>query len=420
MPGCALGLMTDDEEHVAGLGVTSIDNPLEVDADTLFQIGSITKTFTGTVAMRLVEQGRLELDEPVRTYLPELRLAEEDVAAQATMRHLLTHTGGWVGDYFDDPGRGEDALARFVDQLAELPQLTSLGEIFSYNNAGFAIAGRVLEATGGRPFEELVAEHVLEPLGMERTFFFAEDVLTQRFAVGHQATDDGIGVARPWSIGRAAHPAGGLNSTVRDLLRYARFHLGDKPAWLAEMRRPLAEIRPGEQVGLTWMLTDISGVRLFGHGGGTNGQITQLTIAPEHAIALVVLTNSNRGSELVAEVRRAALRASGLEEPEPTAIKVTPAQLTEYAGRYVGALEDIELRAEDGRLAAHFTMKGGFPRRDSPPLPAPPPLALALCGEDVAFVPEGPFAGERAEFLRDVDGRLVWLREGKRLYRRET
>src|SRR5438067_3636421 len=93
-PGVAVGLLHKGKEHVAGFGVTSLENPLEVTPDTLFQIGSITKTFTGTAAMCLVERGELDLDVPVRTYLPELKLSDDDVAARVTMRHLLTHTGG--------------------------------------------------------------------------------------------------------------------------------------------------------------------------------------------------------------------------------------------------------------------------------------------------------------------------------------
>ena len=99
-PGAAVGLAHGSDEHVSGLGVTSIENPLEVTPQTLFQIGSITKTFTGTVAMMLVERGDLDLDAPVRRYLPTLALADEDVASRVSLRHLLTHTAGWVGDYF--------------------------------------------------------------------------------------------------------------------------------------------------------------------------------------------------------------------------------------------------------------------------------------------------------------------------------
>src|SRR2546430_623690 len=111
VPGVALGLWHDGQEHMAGFGVTNVNHPLPVDADTLFQIGSTTKTVTATAAMRLVERGVLDLDAPVRTYLPDLRLADDDVAARVTLRHLFTHTAGWEGDVFDDTGAGDDAPA---------------------------------------------------------------------------------------------------------------------------------------------------------------------------------------------------------------------------------------------------------------------------------------------------------------------
>src|SRR5215510_1431676 len=172
VPGVAVGIVDGDAEHIAGFGVTSVDHPLPVDGDTLFQIGSTTKTVTGTVAMRLVEQGRLDLDAPIRTYLPELRLADEAAAAGVTLRHLFSHTAGWVGDYFDDLGNGDDALAKIVERMVELPQITPLGMIWSYNNAGFYLAGRVIEVVTGRTYEAAVQDLVLDPLGMNMSFFF--------------------------------------------------------------------------------------------------------------------------------------------------------------------------------------------------------------------------------------------------------
>ena len=112
VPGVAVGLWMDGEEYAEGFGVTSLENPLPVTPNTLFQIGSTTKTITATLVMRLVEAGKPELDAPVRQYLPALRLADEDVAARVTLRHLLTHTGGWAGDYFVRTGSGDDALAK--------------------------------------------------------------------------------------------------------------------------------------------------------------------------------------------------------------------------------------------------------------------------------------------------------------------
>jgi CubicO group peptidase (beta-lactamase class C family) len=416
-PGVAVGLLHEGEEHVAGLGVTSAENPLDVTPDTLFQIGSITKTFTGTAAMRLVERGELDLDATVRTYLPELKLSDEDVAARVTMRHLLTHTGGWIGDYFDDLGSGDDALARMCESLAVLPQLTPLGEVWSYNNAGFYVAGRVIEVITGKTYEQALQELVLEPLGLEHTFFFADDVMTRRFAVGHLRNEEGPpSVARPWGIGRAHHAAGGLASTVGDLLRYARFHMGDgeevlQRATLDEMHRSQLEVGSiFEHVGITWSISERTGARLIGHGGGTNGQVSLFFFAPEHELALAVVTNHQRGNEVAFAARVPALNAIGSHERERDAIEV---DADEYLGRYESALVEAELRRDDGTLVLAVTPKGGFPKKDSPPQPASPPMPVAFYAPDRLYVTERP-PGE-AEFLRGEDGSIAWLRVGGRV-----
>ena len=418
-PGTAIGLVHEGEEHAAGIGVTSVENPLEVTPETLFQIGSITKTVTGTVAMILVERGELDIDAPVRRYLPKLALADDDVAARVTMRHLLTHTAGWVGDYFADHGAGDDALARMLGDLPRLPQLTPLGEVWSYNNAGFYIAGRVLEVVGGAPYELLVQRLLLEPLGLEHSLFFTEDVMTRRFAAGHHRSEDGPPtVARPWAIGRAHHAAGGISSTVLDLLRYARFHLSDGEgiltrASLDEMQRPHVAAAPiFGSVGLTWGIDDVTGVRLVHHGGGTNGQVAHLSFAPDSQTVLAVLTNSQRGGEVVQAALDRVVEALGGRKPERISVILDPA---EYLGTYRSPLLDAELATTDGGLQLIITSRGGFPTEDSPPMPSPPPVAVEFYERDRLFVPEGLGAGTEAEFLRGPDGRIAWLRFGGRV-----
>jgi CubicO group peptidase (beta-lactamase class C family) len=253
VPGAAIGIEHDGAQAVAGLGVTSIENPVEVDSNTLFQIGSITKTVTGTIAMQLVEQGELDLDAPVHRYLPALRLADADVAARVTMRHLLTHTGGWFGDHFADPSRGDDALQRIVDEVAGLPQLAPLGEIWSYCNSGFYVAGRVLEVLAGQSYESAAREHVLGPLGMTSSVFFPEEVLSRRFAVGHREEEEQTVVARPWALPRAASAAGesSRTSTIFSAMpastsdvRQARSAPSRSPACASRRSRPTSPDAP--------------------------------------------------------------------------------------------------------------------------------------------------------------------------------
>jgi CubicO group peptidase (beta-lactamase class C family) len=420
VPGVSVGVLFEGEEETAGLGVTSIENPLDVTPDTLFQIGSITKTFVASAIMRLVEAGEVELDAPVRTYLPELRLADEDAASRATVRQLLTHTGGWLGDYFESFGWGDDSLERMVAALAEQPQLTPLGEVWSYNNAAFYIAGRVIEVVTGKTFEDALRELVFDPLGIEDAYFFMDDVITRRFAVGHERDENGEAkVARPWAIGRAAHAAGGIATSMLELLRYARFWIegGDflTPASVEEMTRPQVPVGGNiDAVGLAWMLTSIEGVRVIAHGGGTKGQISWLGIAPDNAFAVAILTNYDYGDIVTDRVGDAAFEVYlGVRAPELEPIELDP---TQYLGRYESKMAFAELVATEAGVELRLEPKGGFPTPDTPPSPAPPPAPIAFASEDEIFVPEGIWKGYRAVFLRDPAGQIQWLRLGGRVY----
>ncbi len=429
VPGVAIGMIGDGEENVSGFGVTNIDHPLPVDGDTLFQIGSITKTVTATALMRLVEKGMVSLDAPVRTYIPELRLRDEHAAANVTLRHLLTHRGGWFGDLFADTGMGDDALARYVEKLADLEQLTPLGTVWSYSNSGFALAGRVLEVVTGTASEEALRELVLGPLGMTQSFFFARDAITHRVAAGHFVYDDGPRVARPWYIPRSAHSVGGIVSSARDMLKYARFHLGDGVApdgtrllsadTIRLMRAPHAGRDLDARSGLGWRLTELGGVGLVGHGGGTIGQLALFTLAPERGFALIVLTNSGRGNFIHEAVSRWAYRTKlGIDEPPPV-IPGSPAEdVSAYAGTYESPGNRYELRLADERLVLQANPKVALADRFERKPPPPPPARAVICAPDRILVLDGPTKNTQGEFLRDRDGAIEWLRIGGRIHRR--
>ncbi|MFN8511663.1 MAG: serine hydrolase domain-containing protein [Chloroflexia bacterium] len=432
VPGIAVGVLRDGQEYTAGFGITNAEAPVPADATTLFQIGSISKTFTATVAMRLVEAGKLDLDVPVRTYLPDLKLKDEVAAAGVTMRHLFSHNAGWLGDYFDDTGSGDDALTKIVANMAELPQFTPLGETFSYNNAGFYLAGHVIETVTGKSYEANVKELIFDPLGMDRSFFFAHDAISRRVAVGHNVIDGKAVVARPWALARAAHAAGGIASTVTDLLKYARFQLGDgttpdgtrllSSESLAEMQTPRTPAGSGAgAVGISWMIKTVQGIKTARHSGGTNGQISIFLLAPERGTAITILTNASRGGELTTDGIAWALKHYlGIEEPLPQPLGLDADALTAYAGTYAAALTVLELSVRDGDLWLQAIPQGGFPNKDSKPSgPPPPPVRLAVCADDLLYALDPPFKNARGEFLRGSDGAIAWMRFGSRIARRQ-
>ena len=428
VPGVALGLVHEGREEYAYAGVTSVADPLPVDEPTRFQIGSTTKTMTATVALRLAEQGALDLDAPVRTYLPGFRLADEGAASRVTLRHVFTHSGGWLGDYFEDTGRGDDALAEVVEKLADLPQLTPVGAEWHYGNSGFYVAGRVIEVVTGKTFEQAMRELLLEPLGMAESVFFAEDAIAFRVAVGHLVRDERAEVARRWALPRNAHAAGGITSTARDQIRYARFHLGDGTApdgarllsaeGLRAMREPIG---PRGAIGLSWWLRTVDGVRIASHGGTTAGQQAEFVLVPDRGFGITVLTNSSRGHALGRELVRLALREyCGLDDREAETRTARAGQLEAIAGRYEIARGQLELRAEGGEL---FLTLGPRPGVAAPPNgwpPFPPPARCGLVGDDELVVLEGPGKGSRVEVLRDGAGAIQWIRFGLRLYAPES
>jgi CubicO group peptidase (beta-lactamase class C family) len=433
IPGAAIGIIHGREDYTAEFGITSLDNPLPITANTLFQVGSITKTITALAAMRLVDVGLLNLEAPLQTYLPGLLLADESVARRVTLRHVFTHTGGWLGDYFDDLGPGDDALAKMVARMAELPQETPLGEIWSYNNAGFYLAGRVLELITGKTFEAAVQELVLNPLGMTGSFFFAADLMTFRFAVGHDAVYPGEErqprVLAPWGLARTGNPLGGLVCSLVDLLRYARFQMGDGRTEAGErlisaealraMHTPIVAAANGEAMGLSWFVRQADGAQLIRHGGATNGQMATLTVAPGQRFAFAALTNSDRGSELYQPLTRWALEQFlGIREVDPEPLAAPEAQLAAYVGRFQAAAEDLQVSLHQGKLVLETFPKGGFPTQDAPPPPAPPPVRLALCGPDRVLILDEPGRGNQGEYLRGSDGQIAWLRFGGRVHKK--
>lgn len=424
-PGVVVGVFRNGRAYAQGFGITNISAPAEVNNETLFQIGSTGKTFTASTAMRLVEQGKLDLDVPIRRYLKEeLALKDADVAKRVTLRHLLTHTGGWAGDFFGDTGRGDDALAQIVARMKEIPQLTPLGEVFHYNNAGFYLVGRLIEKAYGKPYETAVKELLLDPLGMTRSFFFAEECIMHRVAVGHIGQGKKQTVAPAWWLRRGSSPAGGLVSDVTDQLRWAEFHLGDgrapdgkrllKKSTMKMMQEP--QVPAGnlwDAVGISWLLEEANGVRIVSHGGTTVGQLSAFSMVPSKGLAVTSMTNSTSGRAINRNVVAWVLENyADIKRSAPEARRVSQDDVAPYGGRYIDAFKStaIDVEPSGQRLVTKISSL-----EDNDSLP---PFKLAIFDDDRAVQLEGDLKGMRIEFLRDGRNRVAWMRFGGRLYRR--
>ena len=280
--------------------------------DAVFQIGSITKVWTATVVMRLIDDGRLELDTPVVEILPDLKLSSPEMTKGVTIRHLLTHTSGIDGDVFTDTGRGDDCLEKYVEQLAEAPATHPLGATWSYCNSGYSLLGRVIEKLTGQTWDAAMKELLFEPLGLTRTGTLPEDALLHAAAIGHVSGGESPVVAPVWALPRSLGPAGLITATVADVLAFARMHLAggvaadgtrilsEKAA--AEMTTFQTEVPDkyllGDSWGLGWIRYDWHGRRLIGHDGNTIGQAAFLRVLPEAGLAAALLTNGGNAHDL--------------------------------------------------------------------------------------------------------------------------
>jgi CubicO group peptidase (beta-lactamase class C family) len=357
--GAVLGVWADGEETVAPYGVLSTATGVPVTADSVFQIGSISKLWTATLVRQLIDEGRLGLDTTVADVLPGIRLAHREI----TVRQLLTHTSGIDGDVFTDTGRGDDAVEKYVEQLADGAQVFPPGAAYSYCNSGFVLLGRIVEVLDDRSWDASLRARLIDPLGLGTTMTLPEEAILHRAAVGHEAPD-GDGWAEPvttWGLPRSIGPAGGIVQSAGDLLAFARMYLdGDLAAgmWADQVRLPAGA--PSDAVGLAWRVYEWGGRRLVGHDGSTIGQLAFLRVDPAARFAACLLTNSPQAPALFrrigSEVTRAYLGVELPADPEP-ADGARPAGLDRHCGRYerAGIRFDVALDGERLRLTATST-----------------------------------------------------------------
>lgn len=413
VPGASVSVLADGQVVDATAGVVNTRTGVEVRPDSPFMIQSITKVWTATLLLQLVEEGLVGLDDPVVRHLPGFRTADPERSATITIRHLLTHTGGFEGDIWAATTAGDDALERFVgDHVSRAAQHADPGELYSYCSAGMAVLGRLVEVYRGTTYAGALRRHLADPLGLDGVAFDAGEALGFRTAIGHVRPRPGepLRPLRTWAVMPSSNPAAGnqLAMPARGLIELARMHLADGLApggdrlLAAEsarlIREPQIEIPATAgrtRQGLGWRLGPQR--RVVEHGGGALGCGAMLRLVPDHGVAIAVLANGGDTSGLIGELCDEMLRelagiepSAPLEAPDPVAV-TNPDR---YVGRYELRNVVAEVSAdESGCLWLTETERNDAARM------------VALAG-----VEAGP---ETTELRRTHDGTFVRVEEGR-------
>ena len=367
LPALSISLV-DDQEIVwaKGFGWTDPEEKIPATAETIYRIGSVSKMFTDIAIMQLVEKGQLDLDTDITEYLPDFR-PQNPYGKPITLRQLMSHHSGLLreppaGNYFDDT---ESSLALTIASLNETELVYEPGTRLKYSNAGVSVVGYLLEYTQGKPFPEYLKQHVLEPMGLERSAFGPEQHLMKDLATAYMWTLDGrVFKAPTFELGMA--PAGCMYSSVTDLAKFISvlFNGGKgkkgrvlKPESLEEMWTPQFAF-PGERLrfGFGFIISELEGYRQVHHDGIIYGFATQLSALPEAKLGVVVVTTKDAAYSVVTRIANRAhqlMLSVQKKEPLPESKltdSVDPVLARRLEGRYMSGERKIDLIKKDGRL----------------------------------------------------------------------
>jgi len=361
-PGAAIGIVRDGRMVWSkGLGTANIETGQPVTPDTLFRLGSTTKMFTAAALVGLAEEGKLKLDEPVGKCIAGLH----PKIAALTPHQLLTHTAG-LTDESVMSGRHDDApLGLGIRAMHDSWLFTEPGQIHSYSNPGYWIAGLACEELSGKPYADVMAERLFRPLGMSRTTLRPTLAMTWPLALGHEVRGGSPAIVRPQADNAGTWPAGQIYCNVTDLARFTTAlldggRLDGQPvlskSLIEKLTSPFVP-RPGDDghYGYGLAVSTERGVRIWQHGGSRTGYGSTIRLAPDQKLALIILTN--RSSSSLPKTAAAALDMLLPFEPPTETPKTSPNPLTEQeknqlVGTYSNNRQTIELSIRDGKLMA--------------------------------------------------------------------
>lgn len=314
LPGLAIGVIQGDEVvHLRGFGRAD-SSGRAVTPETLFTIGSTGKSITALATMQLVEAGKIDLDAPVSSYLPEFRTGDPAGTEQITVRHLLTHTSGYSSpaglQFATRENRGPSAVEEQIRTLQQTPLRSTPGERHEYSNANYIWLGWIVEQVSGQPIDQYLREHILEPLDMKMTALSLDDAEARGLATGHHYW---FGRPVPFKMPyhHSAMPAGFIHSNAEEMSHYLIAHINGgeyrgRRVLSAEgielLHAPHALARPATTpdgkdayYGFGWVNAELNGIPMIFHGGSTGTFHANLVLLPERELAFVLLMNGENG-----------------------------------------------------------------------------------------------------------------------------
>ncbi|MGB3292814.1 MAG: serine hydrolase [Phormidesmis sp.] len=342
---------------------------------TKFRIGSVTKQFTAVAILQLREQGLLDLQAPISTYLPDYPKGE-----QITVHHLLTHTAG-IPEYLDAeifPDLAEwmrlpSSLDQLVDRFKDLPLEFGPGEKFKYSNSGYVLLTQIVETVSQQPYADYLQTNIFNPLGLENTGYEIPQTVIPRLAQGYTFIgQDTYLQASPFDMS-IPQGAGGLYSTVQDLNIWNQWLHGDEVGTvLSEVARsalmtPAVQMEPDENpdafYGYGLVIDGHLGRQRIGHDGGISGFASSLAYYPEATLMIAVLSNleSRLPTKIVQDLAAIAFGEPYEIPQQPTVIEIDPAIYEQYVGTYQLLPEmQVTIRVEAGALTAQATGQDTF------------------------------------------------------------
>ncbi|MFF4935352.1 serine hydrolase domain-containing protein [Streptomyces griseofuscus] len=387
VPGATAAVLVGGTVYELASGVLHRGTGVAATTDSVFQLGSLAKIYTATLIMLLVDEGKLDLDAPVRAVLPDFTVADEEASRTITPRQLLSHTSGLTCDFTYDSGRGDDCLARYVEAAREVGLDCPPGTAVSYSSLGYNVLGRIVEVLTGQTWDTALKERLLAPLGLEQTMTLPEEALAHRAAMGHLGElGEEPAPAPAWDLmPRSAGPYGRVLASAGDVARLAKLHLDEGGLPTGEQLLTADSVRAMQRRevdvpdkwtvsadgwGLGWTLYDWDGTPGFGHDGASIGQYAFLRVVPGANVALVLLTNGGDARRLYEDLFGELLHSlAGVRMPAAFAPPEQPptVDLTPLTGVYRREGVVITVTEQDGTAHLVYEFVDGM-KDFSPPL----------------------------------------------------